>query len=103
MDEEEVTCMLYIYQDAKSSLLAVGGEKGSVTLIDLAKFRIVFKEQDFIKSELCWIGMSSNQLVTCNCDQNLVFYNIQDSKWLDKINSKCLYLDEVIDIKIFKP
>jgi hypothetical protein len=34
--------MLYIYQDAKNSLLAVGGEKGSVCLIDLAKFRIVF-------------------------------------------------------------
>ena len=47
--------------------------------------------------------MSSNQLVTCNCDQNLVFYNIKDSKLLDKINSMCLDLDEVIDIKIFKP
>ena len=54
-DEEEVTCMQYVYLNAKSSLLAVGGGTGQLCVIDLATIRIVYKELDFIKSELAFI------------------------------------------------
>lgn len=54
-DEEEVTCMQYVYLNAKSSLLAVGGGTGQLCVIDLATIRIVYKESDFISSELAFI------------------------------------------------
>jgi hypothetical protein len=55
LDEEEVTCLSYIQVNQKSSLLAVGGSKGQLYLIDLTTLSVVFTETDYIASELVFI------------------------------------------------
>lgn len=106
--EEEVTCMEYIWISSEKSMLAVGGSLGQLCVIDLSSLRITYAEKQYIASELTFIyhvtptGDESHQLVTGNFDQNLSTYNLVN-KQLRKVSSKCLYLDEVIDIKVFKP
>ena len=55
LDEEEVTCLSYIQVNQKSSLLAVGGSKGQLYLIDLTNLSVVFTETEYIASELVFI------------------------------------------------
>ena len=75
-DEEEVTCMQYVYVNQTKSLLVVGGSKGALCVIDLATLRIVFKETSYIASELAFVGLLNNQIISCNTDQNLFIYNL---------------------------
>jgi hypothetical protein len=103
LDEEEVTCMQYVYVSQTKSLLVIGGSKGQLCAVDLATLRIVYKETGFVASELAYIGLLENQIVSCNTDQNLFTYNLTSSSKLVKVSSRCLYLDEVIEIKVFKP
>lgn len=55
LDEEEVTCMSYIQINQKSSILAVGGSKGQLYLIDLTTLAVIFTETDYIQSELAYL------------------------------------------------
>ena len=76
-------------------------------MLDLKTLRIVYKEERYVASELACILYSptaenKNRLVAVNVDQNLSYYTI-GAKALQKYSSRSLYLDEVIDIKIFKP
>lgn len=68
LDEEEVTCMQYVYVSQTKSLLVVGGSKGQLCAVDLATLRIVYKETGFVASELAYIGLLDNQIISCNTD-----------------------------------
>lgn len=54
-NEEEVTCLQYIFVNASCSLLAVGGGKGQLCLIDIATLKISYLESDYISSEMAFI------------------------------------------------
>lgn len=95
--------MQYVFVSQTKSLLVAGGSKGQLCVIDLATLRIVFKESAFVASELAFVGLCNNQIISCNTDQNLFTYNLTQSCKLAKVASRCLYLDEVIEIKVFKP
>jgi len=113
-EDYEVTCMAYVQFSGDSSLLAVGSGKGSLCIIDLAKIRIVYQVEDYVESELSCIHYLPStveepaRLLTCNFDQNLVAYDLKHCENLQKLklkksSTRCLFLDEVIEMKIFKP
>ena len=47
--------MSYIQINQKSSLLAVGGSKGQLYLIDLTTLAVIFTETNYIQSELAYL------------------------------------------------
>ena len=86
-------------------------------MIDLTSISVVYSDRDFIQSELSFIQFQpaveaeSAKIYTLNMDQNLAVFEV---KWresstkapkivLSKVSSRCYYLDEVIDLKFFKP
>ena len=75
-----------------------------------------FIEEDFIQSETAHLffvkpgqareSSKYGQLLCLNADQNMFTYDIhlrQQRLNLEKVSSKCLYLDEVIDLKFIQP
>lgn len=76
-------------------------------LVDMQTQKVCYKENEFISSETIQLfyESDSDQLFCLNQDQNLFTYELAvKSKKLSLIKtaSKCLYLDEVIDIKFLK-
>ena len=72
-----------------------------------------FVEQDFVSSEITYLSTRKasaetskhGQIICVNSDQNMFIYDIRLAKGklsLEKVSSKCLYLDEVIDLKFLK-
>lgn len=96
--------------NSQKSYLVIGGALGTLAVLDLSSLKIILKQKDMQKSELSFLAYlpADNTLLTCNMDQNLCYYRVynkEDSKLfeLELYQNRCLYLDEVIDIKVFKP
>ena len=111
--DQEVNALLYLSFSADTSYLCVGGSTGAMVVLDLATMEPCYIEEDFIQSEITYLhtikAVSENskhgQIMCVNSDQNMFIYDIRLSKGkmkLDKVSSKCLYLDEVIDLKFLQ-
>lgn len=100
----------------KNSILAVGGATGQLCIIDLANLKLIYSETNFIPSELTFLQFQNShdgepaKLYTLNLDQNLFVHEVMQRETnqkqklvLTKSLSRCFYLDEVIDLKFFKP
>jgi U3 small nucleolar RNA-associated protein 13 len=118
----EVNALAYIgSQRGSSPYLAIGSNSGQLSIINMTTQQVCFSEPDFIPSETMQVhfeaghdGDSSiGRLLCINADQNLFTYDVAlhekghrtahgQQLHLEKIGSKCLYLDEVIDIKLLK-
>ena len=44
--DDEVTCLKYIWVNANKSLLVIGGAKGTLAVLDLSSLNIIYKERD---------------------------------------------------------
>ena len=85
--------------------LIIGGDSGALSLFDLKAQASIFRQRDVpLKSEITKIlPLASSKFLVLNADQNLGIYEVGKSKKgkpeLHSLMSKCLYLDEIIDIK----
>ena len=87
--------------------MVVGGSTGSLKVIDVVEQKVIFKEKNPVTSEITHlfcrqIGEKHTQVLALNADQNLLTYDVHKSKngvKLVKTASRCLFLDEVIDLK----
>ena len=111
--DQEVNSLLYLTFSAETSYLCVGGSTGSMVILDLGTMEPCYVENDFVPSEITYLHMHKaisetskhGQILCINFDQNLFIYDIRLSKGklsLEKVSSKCLYFDEVIDLKFLK-
>lgn len=112
-EEDEVTAMDYIYVNATTSYLAIGSGKGNLKILNLADISVIYTQEQFIDSEISFIqyiktSTGEQKLLTCNFDQNFNFYLLKHLDKPEKLKCKldqtrCLFLDEIIEVKIFKP
>jgi WD40 repeat protein len=94
----EVNALCYITTTKQGLFLAVGTNAGQLALVDLRTQKVCFLEAEFIASEIVHIFYDESE-------QNLFTYELKLKKSgvkLNKVASKCLFLDELIDIKFMK-
>ena len=116
-DDDEVNAIVYLTFGGATSYLAIGGTSGKLVILDLSTMEPCHIEDDFIASETTllhhrYVPNTDNpcgQLISINADQNMLFYEMKESKVskgslnkslsLQRTASICLYLDEVIDVR----
>jgi hypothetical protein len=105
-DETEVNALLYL-ESNDSPYIIVGGETGKLGIVDLKRKTTSWVESDFIPAEITSLTLTKDRkVVSVNVDQNVFIYDLVEnlkkkSKGvsLKKIESRCLFLDEIIDLK----
>eukprot|EP00347_Sterkiella_histriomuscorum_P000004 403377554 len=112
-DEIEELNAVYMFNSNTEPYLLIGGQTGTLKIFDIKTQKFCFGLLDnCLNSEITKIiPASNNQIFVLNADQNLNVYKIinktnkktgQQKPSLALSLSKCLYLDEIIDLKIIK-
>jgi WD40 repeat protein len=91
-----------------SPFVIVGGASGALSIFDINQSKICYQQKEgFTSNELTKIfafHKSSGRILVLNSDQQLVTYELVNSKKgsvrLSPLSSQCLYLDEIIDLRI---
>lgn len=107
--EDELNVVHFLVSDAP--YVIVGGASGALSIFDINHNRVCFQQSDFSRNELTKIfplHKSPNQILALNADQQLTLYSIVPNLGkkggiaLQQIEQKCLYLDEIIDVRILQ-
>ena len=85
--------------------LVVGGASGKVSLFDINQQKVIFESEPVAQNEVTKIFYHEQQVVVLNADQQMMMYELKKAKEglkLKNKETKCLYLDEIIDVKVIK-
>ncbi|CDW89939.1 transducin beta-like protein 3 [Stylonychia lemnae] len=111
-DEIEELNAIYMFKSGSEPYILIGGQNGILKIYDIKAQKFCYSLHDnTLKSEITKIISSENssKIYVLNADQNFNIYQItnktkksssSNKPQLKSLVSKCLYLDEIIDLKL---
>ena len=107
--EDELNVVHYLVVD-ETPYLIVGGASGTLSIFDINNNKICYTQDKFSPNEITKVFSFHKfpKVLALNADQQLTVYAIKaliDGKkgvQLEQIEQYCLYLDEIIDVRILE-